>query len=90
MYPPSDRIYFSSLHLQFWRRCSTYLIVAPRQIRPDLVVQVYVSVFEYNTRHLTINAAITKDGHSHTHVSATLTSGSSRLLQMKVGYFNYE
>ncbi|KAI0237381.1 hypothetical protein LSAT2_012128 [Lamellibrachia satsuma] len=62
----------------------SYVIVAPRRVRPDMVVQIHVTTFVLNSPHLTVRAAVSKDGVEYASTSSSFTSGSSRVIQMKM------
>ena len=62
----------------------TYLIIAPRVIRPDQVVQVYVAILELYHPKLTLTASIRKDGQEYTNFQETIYTTTTRLMQMKV------
>ncbi|KAI0235995.1 hypothetical protein LSAT2_013433 [Lamellibrachia satsuma] len=49
-----------------------------------MVVQIHVTTFVLNSPHLTVRAAVSKDGVEYTSTSSSFTSGSSRLIQMKM------
>jgi hypothetical protein len=63
--------------------------MAPRQIRPDQEVQVYVAVFKLYYPKMTISASIRKEGVEYAAFHETVYSGSTRLLQLKVTFFLY-
>lgn len=62
----------------------TFMIVAPRRVRPDQTVQVFVSIFRHKYIYVTVTAYISKEGRQLTSTSGRFHPGSSRLIQMKV------
>ena len=64
----------------------TYLIAAPRRVRPDETVQVYVSVMQIPYPKLTVRAAINRNGEEVISAKQTFHPGSTRLMQMKVTF----
>ena len=58
--------------------------MAPRVIRPDEVVQVYVAILQLYHPKITITASIRKEGTEYATLRETIYTPTTRLLQMKV------
>lgn len=60
------------------------MIIAPRKVYPNMVVQVQVSIFKLYYDHITIRASIRKDGEEHAAFLEKFDTPTTKVLQMKV------
>ena len=60
------------------------MIVAPRKVFPNMIVQVQVSILKLYHSHIVVHASIRKDGEEFAALTEKFDAKSTKVLQMKV------
>ena len=60
------------------------MIVAPKKVYPNMIVQVQVSIFKLYHKAITVRASIRKDGEEHAAFTETFDSPTTKMAQMRV------
>merc|ERR1712226_1316488 len=62
----------------------TYMIIVPKRIYPNQVIQVHVSILKLYYSHINVRASIRTSGEELAYFIDTFTEPSTRLLQMRM------
>ncbi len=64
--------------------CSTYMIIAPNRIYPNMVLQISVSVYKLYFDSLTVRASVRREGFEYASFTERFTIPTTKLVQMWV------
>lgn len=80
-----SRICFSCFYLKYiFFFSSTYLVVAPKRIRPSMVIQVFVTILRLEFEHVNVKISVVEGKEMYAGAELMFDRPGSRIMQMRV------